>query len=619
MRKILSVLPALLIFLSLGLGYSAPARGETEYTDSASQDDMYLLSAEELDDLLAPIALYPDPLIAQILPAATFIDQITEAADFVRRHGSSSSIDQQSWDVSVKAVAHYPDVLFMMSDKLDWTASLGQAFIDQQQDVMDAIQRLRGEASAQGNLYSTAEQQVIYEDEIVRIVPARPEYVYVPVYDPQVIYVERYNPVYPFITFGAGFTIGAWLNRDCDWRQRRVYYHGWRGDGWVHRARPHVHDRRGVYINRRASVVQVNNRVLMHDNRRYRMELRNDAWRRRGLEPPPPRVIRQRSVFIDQRPARLEQPRGRVERQAPARIERQGSGRGERQGPSRIERQAPGGTDRSGPGRGGRSGPGAGDRRPRSELQQAPAAGGQKAPTAVAQPPTAPVQPPAAVAQPPAPVAKPPTTVVQPSPAAPQRPGRRGRHETRPRDGDVIQRPERGQGHGRMVVPARPAVPPTTRPALPPTTRPALPTGTRPAIAPATRPALPPTTAPAIPTTTRPAIPPTMSPAIPPTTRPAIPAATRPAIPPTTRPAIPPTVRPAIPPTVRPAIPPTTRPAIPPTASPAIAPMAPSAITPVAPPTVAPAPQRGGRMERSSSPRFGGESPAERPAGPGRR
>jgi len=299
----------LLVLFTIGLGRVSLA-AEPGYIMSGEQPGAYLLTPEELDDLLAPIALYPDPLIAQILPAATFVDQIGDAARHVREFGKSARIDDQGWDVSVKAVAHYPEVLFMMEENYQWTVSLGQAFIYQQQDVMDTVQRLRADARAQGNLYSTREQQVIYETEVIRIVPASPQYVYVPVYDPRVVYWEQYNPVYPFITFSVGFAIGAWLNRDCNWRERRVYYHGWRGGGWVSRARPHIRDRRGVYINRRAAVINTNTRVLQHDTSRFRQQLRTDTWRRREERRTAP-------------PARLDQPRpGKTEQQRAPGVDR---------------------------------------------------------------------------------------------------------------------------------------------------------------------------------------------------------------------------------------------------------------------------------------------------------
>ena len=149
----------------------------------------------------------------------------------------------------------------MMDQKYDWTVSLGQAFVTNRQDVMDAIQRLRAEAEAEGNLVSTPEQQVVDEGGVISIIPAAPDVIYVPQYDPLVVYVERPSPAYGFITFGIGFTIGAWLNRDCDWHGHRVYYHGWQGGGWIGRARPHVQVRNNVYINNNNTVININRRV----------------------------------------------------------------------------------------------------------------------------------------------------------------------------------------------------------------------------------------------------------------------------------------------------------------------------------------------------------------------
>ncbi|HEX9080082.1 MAG TPA: DUF3300 domain-containing protein [Desulfuromonadaceae bacterium] len=241
-----------------------------------------LFTPDELDTLLAPIALYPDPLIAQILPAATFIDQIDEAARYVRQYGGSARIDDQPWDVSVKAVAHYPDVLFMMDQKYDWSVSLGQAFASQEQDVMDSIQRLRDEAQEAGTLVSTPQQQVIEDSGgIISIVPAAPDVIYVPQYDPLVVYVTPAYPSYGFVTFGTGFTLGVWLNRDCDWRRHRVFYHGWRGGGWIGRARPYVHDRRHMYINNIYRTTTINRRVMQHDTLRFREDLRRDVQLRR--------------------------------------------------------------------------------------------------------------------------------------------------------------------------------------------------------------------------------------------------------------------------------------------------------------------------------------------------
>ncbi len=292
MKRILISLSAALFVLGLALGQTA--WGDS-YDDQPGTSDQpagdALFTSDELHDLLAPIALYPDPLIAQILPAATFIDQVDEAARYLRQYGNTAPVDDRPWDVSVRAVAHYPDVLFMMDQKYDWTVSLGQAFVNQQQDVMDAIQRLRVEAQAAHSLVSTPQQQVVTEDGVVSIVPAVPDVIYIPQYDPLVVYAEQpYPPSYGFITFGIGFTIGGWLNRDCDWRRHRVYYHGWRGGGWIGRARPHVHDRNHIYINNRFSVINVNRRVIQHDTHRFRENIRQGVQRRGQPARPVPRI-----------------------------------------------------------------------------------------------------------------------------------------------------------------------------------------------------------------------------------------------------------------------------------------------------------------------------------------
>jgi hypothetical protein len=174
------------------------------------------LSYQQLDQLLGPIALYPDPLIAQILPASTLPTQIVLADRYVSGGGDPNQIDQQPWDASVQALARYPNVLKWMDDNLNWTTDLGQAFLNQQQDVMVSIQRLRASANNLGNLQSTPQQQVINDGGNIEIVPAGPQVIYVPVYQPdQVYYQTDYGP--PFITFGIGWPIGLWLNCDFDW------------------------------------------------------------------------------------------------------------------------------------------------------------------------------------------------------------------------------------------------------------------------------------------------------------------------------------------------------------------------------------------------------------------
>ncbi len=185
------------------------------------------LPPEELSQLLSPIALYPDALIALILPASTVPSDVVMGARYVAANGDLAQVDGQPWDDSVKSLTRYPDVLSWMDQNLDWTASVGEAFMDQPADVMNAIQALRAQAKAAGSLIDTPEQKVVVEDEYIRIVPADPEIIYVPQYDPQVVYVESYTP--SIISFGVGFAVGSWLNYDFDWRRRCVYRGNWRG------------------------------------------------------------------------------------------------------------------------------------------------------------------------------------------------------------------------------------------------------------------------------------------------------------------------------------------------------------------------------------------------------
>ena len=174
------------------------------------------LSDAQLDQLLGPIALYPDPLIAQILPASTFPTEIVMADRYVSGGGDPGQVDQQPWDPSVQALARYPNVLQWMDQNLDWTTELGQAFLNQQSDVMDSIQRLRQTAYNLGNLQSTPQEQVINDGGYIEIVPVDPQVIYVPVYQPaQVYYIAASGG--PFISFGVGCTIGPWLDCDFDW------------------------------------------------------------------------------------------------------------------------------------------------------------------------------------------------------------------------------------------------------------------------------------------------------------------------------------------------------------------------------------------------------------------
>lgn len=264
----------LLSFLVANMALTAHAASYRSASHPAAEAPQAAgLSAEQMDNLLAPIALYPDPLLAQVFPASTFVDQIDQAARWLRSNNNNTAkIDSQKWDVSVKSVGHYPQVIFMMSEKLDWTTALGQAYVNQSTDVLTSVQRLRARAKAAGYLVTTPQQVVIVETEVIKVVPAQPQVIYVPVYNPQVVYVQT-GPstgqvvAAAAITFGVGLAIGAWLNNDCNWHTHTVYYHGWHGVGWISTSSHYVHVN-SVYVNRSYSTVHVNTAVV-HRNVNY--------------------------------------------------------------------------------------------------------------------------------------------------------------------------------------------------------------------------------------------------------------------------------------------------------------------------------------------------------------
>jgi Protein of unknown function (DUF3300) len=253
---------------------TAVAQESRPYGGYGDEQDRY--SSDELDNLVGSVALYPDALLAQVLVAATFPDQITEAARFVRANGTDR-IDDQSWDVSVKAVAHYPSALNMMADKIDWTTALGRAYANQSSSVMAAVQRMRAMADAQGNLQSTPQQNIVRDDDNYVIAPMNPRVIYVPVYDPYVVYtrpIYRFGYGSSFWSFGIGFPIGGWLSYDCNWRARSVYYNGWDrsyygyAGGWRGRSAPYIHIT-NVYVNPRYRNVYIN-RDVIHRRVEYR-------------------------------------------------------------------------------------------------------------------------------------------------------------------------------------------------------------------------------------------------------------------------------------------------------------------------------------------------------------
>ena len=189
---------------------------------------------EQLDQLVAPIALYPDPLIALMLPAATAPFDIALAAQYLAANGDPAGIDSQPWDPSVKGLAHYPDVLTWMNGNADWTAALGAAFAMQPADVMKSVQQMRARARAAGTLVNTPQQQVDTEGDDIRIVPTQQDVIYAPEYDPDIVYDVPEGYTGPFLTFGVGYPAGAWLGFECDWDDFGIWAGPWHR-GWDYR------------------------------------------------------------------------------------------------------------------------------------------------------------------------------------------------------------------------------------------------------------------------------------------------------------------------------------------------------------------------------------------------
>ena len=228
----------LMLFLGLGLITATAARPAQPAAPVVVVEARF--TADQLDDLLGPIALYPDALIALILPAAAMPSDIVLAARYLQGGGDPAKIEDQSWDESVEALSHYPDVIQWMDQNLAWTKQLGEVFATQPVDVMQAIQRLRARARASGALSDTPQQQVVMEGGDISIVPAQPDVIYVPRYDPEVVYYVQRPGYYPgsFLTFGVGFSTGVWLSNDVDWGNRSIWVvdrHDRRYDGRDHR------------------------------------------------------------------------------------------------------------------------------------------------------------------------------------------------------------------------------------------------------------------------------------------------------------------------------------------------------------------------------------------------
>jgi len=236
--------------------YEAPAQQAVD----APAAQAAALPSRELEQLVAPIALYPDALVAQVLAAATYPDEIADAASWMRQSSGlkgpqlAGAVNAQSWDPSVKALMQFPSVLGNMDQNLSWTSALGDAYMNQPGEVMDAVQVLRRRAQAAGHLSSTSQQSVTTQGQTIAIQPVNPAVVYVPAYDPWLVYgpplltypgwvaVPGIYYAGPGLYWGLGFDVGLFAGFGWGW-------HHW-GFDWHHRAL--VHDRAPWHSQSRA-------------------------------------------------------------------------------------------------------------------------------------------------------------------------------------------------------------------------------------------------------------------------------------------------------------------------------------------------------------------------------
>jgi hypothetical protein len=329
---------------------------EDEIGSALESSEKY--SREELAQLLAPIALYPDALLSQILMASTYPIEVIEADRWVRNNPGLTGDDldtvllDKDWDYSVKAMCHFPSILALMSERITDTTNLGNAFLAQEPEVMDMVQELRAKAYAAGNLTTTSKQKVIVEEETIIIKSADPRVIYVPYYDPFYVYGPWWYPAYPPYYWGPsgvrvgigisywpgfyfGFVFGDWSY--FDWPRRYIYIEVHkrprfvRHDRWVS-----VSDRWHHHPRHRRSVAYRDKSTALKYGQ-YPRRSRDVRRETRGF--PEPRVQERRDdrTRIDrdrqrQRYERDRQDRARIERDSQERIQR------ERQERERVDR-----------------------------------------------------------------------------------------------------------------------------------------------------------------------------------------------------------------------------------------------------------------------------------------
>ena len=245
MKRMKSNRRILAYFLVSAMILPAAGFSQTEQVTSQESKKAAVFKTEEIDQMLAPVALYPDALLSQIFIASTYPLEVVQAARWAKDKKGlagdalTAALEKETWDPSVKSLVAVPQVLTMMSEKLDWTQKLGDAFLCQQKEVLASVQKLRAKAKEEGNLKTTDKQKVAVEEAAIVIEPVEPETVYVPVYNPTYVYGSwwhsGYPPYYyyppgyaimtPDIVYGTGVALGvawgyAWGH--CDWHHGNV-------------------------------------------------------------------------------------------------------------------------------------------------------------------------------------------------------------------------------------------------------------------------------------------------------------------------------------------------------------------------------------------------------------
>lgn len=255
-----SLVKALIVFLALLL--SAP---QGVIAQSGGEEKPF--KQEELDQLVAPIALYPDSLLTQILMASTYPLEVVQADRWAKQNKEmkgdalAKALETQPWDPSVKSLVNFPQVLAMMSEKLDWTQKLGDAFLAQQKDVMGTVQKLRAKAQASGNLNTTKEQVVKVEKEVIIIEPASPQVIYVPAYNPTVVYGAWAYPAYPpYPVYPPGYVAGAAFTFAAGVAVGAAWGYAWGHANW-HGGDVDVNVNRNININNNIDRSKYQNKV----------------------------------------------------------------------------------------------------------------------------------------------------------------------------------------------------------------------------------------------------------------------------------------------------------------------------------------------------------------------